>query len=496
MYSIGYDIGSSSIKAALVDHKTGHCLDIIQEPKNEMHITALQNGWAEQDPELWFEHVCNATKRLLTKNGILPNQITSIGIAYQMHGLVLVDQKGNLLRPAIIWCDSRAVAIGKQAFETLGTNYCKESLLNSPGNFTASKLKWVKENEPEIFKQIHKFMLPGDYIAFRLSGEINTTISGLSEGVIWDYKTHSISKTLLKHYGIPETLIPTIVSTFGTQATINNKGAQSTGLAVGTKIAYRAGDQPNNALALNVLHPGEVAATGGTSGVVYAITDNLKNNEYERINNFAHVNHTFDNPRIGKLLCVNGAGILYRWVKENFDVSCYNEMNSLAEKIPIGSNELLIFPFGNGAERMLKNKHIGAHFINIDLNRHHKAHFCRAALEGIAFAFVYGIDIMKNDHTPIKVLKAGNDNLFQSEIFSTSIATLINTDIELYNTTGAIGAARAATFIKSNKNSMDTLSNKNDFVKKYTPKKELKTQLTHAYNTWKKELNSKINQTN
>ncbi len=495
MYSIGYDIGSSSIKAALIDHKTGNSIDVIQEPKNEMHITALQNGWAEQNPEIWFSHVCTATKRLLNENNIAPEQITTIGIAYQMHGLVLVDKKGNILRPSIIWCDSRAVAIGQQAFNDIGSSYCQQSLLNSPANFTASKLKWVKENEPEIFKQVHKLMLPGDYIAFRLTGKINTTISGLSEGIFWDFKTHSLSEILLKQYGISETTIPNIVPTFGTQAIVNEKGALESGLAKGTKINYRAGDQPNNALALNVLQPGEVAATGGTSGVVYAVTDSLKNNEYERINNFAHVNHTSKNPKIGKLLCVNGAGILYRWIKENFDVSNYSEMNDLAEQISIGSNGLTILPFGNGVERMLKNQHIGAHFIHVDLNRHHKAHFCRAALEGIAFAFVYGIDIMKNDNTSIKVLKAGNDNLFQSEIFSTTIATLINIDIELYHTTGAIGAARAASNVNDTTNTIGSITNKNDFVKKYTPQKHIKTQLVHAYNTWKDELNLKINQT-
>ncbi len=495
MYSIGYDIGSSSIKAALVDKKTGNNIHVIQEPENEMHITALQNGWAEQDPEIWFSHVCTATKRLLNENNVAPKEITTIGIAYQMHGLVLVDKNGKVLRPSIIWCDSRAVTIGQKAFNILGSSYCKESLLNSPANFTASKLKWVKENEPEIFKQIHKFMLPGDYIAYRLTGKINTTISGLSEGVFWDFKTHCISKTLLKQFGIPETTVPDIVPSFGTQAKVNKKGALDSGLAIGTKINYRAGDQPNNALALNVLQPGEIAATGGTSGVVYAVTDNLKNNEYERINNFAHVNHSFENPKIGKLLCVNGAGILYRWLKENFDVSSYTQMNNLAEQISIGSNELTILPFGNGAERMLKNQHIGAHFINVDFNRHHKAHFCRAALEGIAFAFVYGIDIMKKDNTPIKVIKAGNDNLFQSEIFSTTIATLINIDIKLYNTTGAIGAARASSNVNNTANTIGNISNQNDFVKKYIPQKNIKTQLIHAYNTWKNELILKINQT-
>jgi len=488
MYYIGYDIGSSSIKAALVNSTTGKAVQVLQEPASEMHIEAKENGWAEQNPDTWFKHICTATKRLISENNIAAADITAVGIAYQMHGLVLVDKDGKLLRDSIIWCDSRAVSLGQQAFNDLGEAYCASSLLNSPANFTASKLKWVKENEPELFNKVHKFMLPGDYIAYRLSGVINSTVTGLSEGIFWDFNKNQVSAELLNNYGISSDSVPDIVPAFGLQSTVNKDGASISGLAEGTEIRYRAGDQPNNALALNVFEPGEVAATGGTSGVVYAVTDSLSSKEYERVNNFAHVNYDTKNPRIGKLLCVNGAGILYRWLKENTGVADYNEMNDLAENVPVGSDGVVILPFGNGAERMLKNKTVGAQFLNINLNRHHKGHLCRAALEGIAFSFVYGMEFMNNDGLDIKVLRAGNDNLFRSEIFSETIATLINQEIEIYNTTGAVGAARAAGVQNGDISAVSKSVMDNDFVKKFTPVTEKSNALRKAYESWKTEL--------
>ncbi len=487
MYTIGYDIGSSSIKAALVKTSTGECVAVVTEPKTEMEMTAVKNGWAEQHPDSWWAQVCTATKSLLKENKIQPEAVTGIGISYQMHGLVLVDKTGQPIRDAIIWCDSRAVAIGQQAFDELGHDKCAEHLLNSPANFTASKLKWVKENEPDNYGGIHKFMLPGDYIAFRLSGVINTTVSGLSEGIFWDFKKNDIAYWLLDHYGLDREHIPEIKETFSLQGTVSEKGAKECGLAVGTPILYRAGDQPNNALSLNVFKPGEVAATGGTSGVVYAVTDSPSVKESSRVNNFAHVNYILKEPRIGKLLCINGAGIQYRWLLNNLSVSGYEEMNALAANIPIGSDGVIMLPFGNGAERMLNNKDLGTRVSNLNLNNHTKAHLCRAALEGIAFSFVYGMEIMKSDGIEVNVIRAGNDNLFRSAIFSKSIATLIGYEIEIYNTTGAIGAARACQLHKGDFGAFGEQIINNDYVMSYKPAPE-KEAYQAAYKAWKMEL--------
>lgn len=445
MYLLGYDLGSSSIKAAIVAAESGKTLAIAKFPPTEMDIISTQKDFAEQNPELWWTYVCESTKAVLAKANIDKKEIQAIGIAYQMHGLVCVDTNQKAIRNAIIWCDSRAVNIGNQAFEAIGEEKCLTNLLNSPANFTASKLAWIKANEPENYAKIHKIMLPGDFIAMKMTNEITTTISGLSEGIFWDFQKNKISEDIFKYFNFNKNIFPKIKNTFSIQGKLTENAANELGLLPNIPITYRAGDQPNNALSLNVLNNGEVAATGGTSGVVYAVTDKPLFDLKSRVNGFAHVNYTTDNQRIGVLLCINGAGILNSWLKQiaGKDLS-YDAMNFLANQIPIGSEDLIILPFGNGAERVLENKNIGSHIINLNFNQHTNAHLFRAGLEGIAFAFVYGINILKEMGLEINVLKVGNDNLFQSNIFAETIATLADCTIEIMETTGAIGAAKAA----------------------------------------------------
>lgn len=487
LYTIGFDIGSSSIKVAIVNAHTGEKLATVHEPQEEMAITVIHPEWAEQAPDMWWKYTCKATKRAIKESNIDSAKITGIGISYQMHGLVVIDEHGKALRDAIIWCDSRAVAIGNKAFDEIGTDICTSKLLNSPGNFTASKLKWVRDNEPELFAKIYKYMLPGDYIAYKLTGVINTTKNGLSEGILWDYESDTPARFLLEHYEISPDLTPDIVANFSNQCTVNEKGAQESGLPIGATVNYRAGDQPNNALSLNVFNPGEVAATGGTSGVIYAVTNTLKSKETSRINNFAHVNYAKEKPILGKLMCINGSGIQYRWMKDNLAVNSYEEMNLKAGEVQVGSDGLVIIPFGNGAERILNNTNIGAHYCNLNFNKHTDGHMYRAALEGIAFSFVYGMEILKNDNAEIKVIRAGNDNLFRSEIFSNTVATLIGHEIEIYNTTGSVGAARAAGLTDGDFKKFGDNITQNDHVMTYIPSNN-KEPYQQAYESWKTEL--------
>ena len=491
MYYLGFDIGSSSAKVALVDANTGKNICSLHEPSEEMVIEAIQSDWAEQDPELWWEYVCTATKRVLETANIDSSKIAGIGISYQMHGLVVVDKEGKSLRNSIIWCDSRAVEIGNKAFDELGNDKCANQLLNSPGNFTASKLKWVKENEPELFAKVDKYMLPGDYIALKLTGKMNTTKNGLSEGILWDYQNDTVANWLLEYYGIDPSLTPEIVTNFTNQSEVNQKGSEETGIPVGVPILYRAGDQPNNALSLNIFNHGEVAATGGTSGVIYAVTNQLKSKESSRINHFAHVNYSKESTNIGKLLCINGAGIMYRWLRTNVGIDSYEEMNAKASKVSVGSDGVVIIPFGNGAERMLNNKNIGTHFSNLNLNQHDNGHLCRAALEGIAFSFVYGMEILKNDNAEVNVMRAGNDNLFRSEIFASTISTLIGYDIEIYNTTGSVGAARACGLTDGDYKKFGENITKNDHVMTFKPLED-KIPYEKAYQQWKNELEIRL----
>jgi len=487
MYYIGYDIGSSSVKAAVVEAETGKKIIVLNEPQNEMEIVSLHSDWAEQDPEIWWQHICTATKRAIREANIDPSKITGVGISYQMHGLVIVDKDCNPLRNSIIWCDSRAVEIGNKAYAEIGPEKCSEHLLNSPGNFTASKLKWVKENEPDIYSKIYKYMLPGDYIAYKLTGEVTTTKNGLSEGMLWDYKENKVADWLLDYYGIDQSLTPNIVENFTNQGNLTDKASKESGLPSGIPVVYRAGDQPNNALALNVLNPGEVAATGGTSGVFYAVSEIPSGNKTNRVNNFVHVNYEERTPRIGKLLNINGAGIQYRWLRNNMGTETYETMNRKASKITVGSDGVVVIPFGNGAERMFNNKNIGTHFLNLNLNIHNSSHLFRASLEGIAFSFVYGMECLKEDNATINVIRAGNDNLFRSEIFSNTVATLIGHEIEIYNTTGAVGAARAVGLKDGDYDKFGSSITTNDHVMTFLPLKN-KEPYEKAYQKWKQEL--------
>ncbi len=486
---LGYDIGSSSIKAALVNANTGATIGVVHSPHTEMNIFAAQPGWAEQDPEMWWQHICLATKKLLTLTGANPADIKGIGISYQMHGLVTVDKFGKALRPSIIWCDSRAVEIGEAAFERIGHEKCAEHHLNSPGNFTASKLKWVQTHEPAIYNEIDKIMLPGDYIAMRLTGEICTTISGLSEGVLWDFKQEKIAKLVLNDYEIDHSLIPNIQPTFSIQGTLTEEAAKATGLRAGIPVTYRAGDQPNNALSLNVLQPGEVAATGGTSGVVYGVVDKAVYDKEMRVNSFAHVNHTVDAPRIGVLLCINGAGILYSWMRQQVSLSDrkFSEMSQMADEVAVGSEDLRILPFGNGAERMLGNQNIGAHIHNLQLNTHTRAHMYRASLEGIGFSFVYGMRILQEMGLNMSAIRVGNDNLFQSKAFTETIATLTDSQIQVIETTGAVGAAKAAGVAVGVYSSLEEAMQNIHVISTYFPDTE-KGKYEAAYDDWKRYL--------
>ncbi len=491
MYTLGFDIGSSSVKVSLLSLESGKSEASAFSPKNEMPIMAQRAGWAEQDPNMWWENLKIAIAEVLSTSRVKSDQIAAIGISYQMHGLVIVDKNKHVLRPSIIWCDSRAVEIGRDAFKAIGAEKCLASLMNSPGNFTASKLKWVKMNEPKIFEKIDKFMLPGDYIAMRLTGDAVTTESGLSEGILWDFKTNSPASFLLDHYGISKDLIPPIVPTFGEQGRLTESSAKELGLAKGTPVSYRAGDQPNNALSLNVMEPGEIAATAGTSGVVYGVSDALKYDPPSRVNSFAHVNHKKDARRIGVLLCINGTGISNSWMRRvtGQESVKYSKLDEMAMSTPVGADGLLYVPFGNGAERMLENRDTGAQLLNVQYNIHTSSHLMRAVHEGIAFAFNYGINIMHEMDMRPKVLRAGQANLFLGPVFRETLAQVAGVTIELYNTDGSQGAARGAGLGVKQYKSREEMFKGLERLKVIESKSSEKAKYTELYEKWACALN-------
>ena len=494
MYLLGYDIGSSSVKACIVEAETGKCVASTFFPKSEAPIISKQSGWAEQNPEDWWQYLKSATAEVLATSHIDSTDIRAIGISYQMHGLVCVDSDQQVVRPAIIWCDSRAVPYGEKAFRELGEEFCLEHMLNSPGNFTAMKLAWVKEHEPENYARIHKFMLPGDYIAMRLSGNICTTASGLSEGILWDFKNDGIATDLLYHFGIDSSLVADIMPTFAEQGRVSAAAARELGLHEGTPITYRAGDQPNNALSLNVFEPGEIASTAGTSGVVYGVNGNVDYDKKSRVNTFAHVNHTARNPRTGVLLCINGTGILNSWTKRNFMANgiSYAQMNDLAAQSPIGSCGISILPFGNGAERVLENRETGCSIHGINFNNHSIANVARAVQEGIVFSFKYGIEIMEQMGMDVKKIHAGNANMFLSPIFRNTLAGVTGATIELFDTDGSVGAAKGAGIgagiYRDNKEAFASLER----LEIIEPDADNASKYAEAYSLWKNRLEKEI----
>lgn len=486
-YFLGLDLGSSSVKCAIVDEH-GNTVGNGKFPEKEMVIDAPKAGWAEQNPDDWWNYVLEAIKlALVDAPAVKAQNIKSIGISYQMHGLVVVDDQGKPLRPSIIWCDSRAVEVGNETFDAMGRQFCLDHCLNSPANFTASKLKWVKDNEPEIYNKIHKAMLPGDFIAYKMSGKITTSVSGLSEGIFWDFKTDSVSVDLLNTMGISPDLLAPPSNSFEASSLTNELFAELTGIQPGTPISYRAGDQPNNALALAVLEDGEAAGTGGTSGVVYAVSKSVVPDAQSRVNCFAHVNHTSEDPHIGTLLCINGTGILYNWLRTNFYADrAYPELEKIASEVTKGAEGVRVYSFGNGAERMLGNANPGATIKGLDFNRHTRKHILRAGLEGIAFAFAYGLEVMKEMGIEVRKMKVGDDNLFQSKVFGQTLADVAGVEIEVYHTNGAAGAAKGSAFGAGYfSNLREAVSNIHQ-VNEYSP--SIDAELVEIYKDWKKGI--------
>ncbi len=489
-YLLGFDVGSSSVKASLVDIDNGRAAASAFYPDHEAPIISVKSGWAEQDPAMWWDNAKQALKDVMRQTGCKGEDIRAIGISYQMHGLVCVDKEQNVLRPSIIWCDSRAVPYGEKALKALGEERCLQHLLNQPGNFTAAKLAWVKENEPAIYNKVYKILLPGDYLAMKLSGEINTTVEGLSEGIFWDFREKKPAKFLLDYFGFSEDLLADTVPTFAVQSTVSAAAAAETGLKEGTPISYRAGDQPNNAVSLNVFNPGEIASTAGTSGVVYGVLGKVGYDPKSRVNTFAHVNYTPEQERLGVLLCINGTGILNAWIRRNVvpEGMGYSEMNDFAASVPVGSEGVSVIPFGNGAERVLENRETGCSIHGLNFNRHTRAHIVRAAQEGIVFSFCYGMEVMRDMGMDIHQIHAGRANMFLSPLFRDTLATTSGATIGLYETDGSVGAAKGAGMGAGIYRDHDEAFATLEKVAEIEPDEQHRSQYLEAYELWKERL--------
>ncbi len=494
MYFLGIDLGSSSIKLSVFDAEKGITAASVTVPEFEMEMVAPQMGWAEQDPEKWWDYVKDGLQQLEKKHRIPLKKIAGIGIAYQMHGLVLTDENLKPVRPSIIWCDSRAAKTGETAFNKIGPENSRNQILGSPGNFTASKLKWVKDHQPEVFKQAKWMMLPGDFIAAKFSGIPQISTSGLSEAALWSFKEGRLATEILEAMELPESMIPEVVPSFGKQVKVNPEIASELGLDSETQITYRAGDQPNNALSLNTLQPGEIATTAGTSAVIYAVTENNVSDEQNRVNTFLHVNNSEEAKRNGVLLCINGSGILYQWLRKIMSLGnsngliSYDQLNQEAARAEVGSKDLRFYPFGNGVERIFNNKEANSGIQNLNFNIHQSSHLIRSACEGIVFAMNYGFDIMKDLGASGKTVRAGKANLFLSPVFREIFTATTETTLELYNTSGAEGAARGAAYGQGFFNSLEEAFSNLERLELIEPKPELVSQYKEFYQNWKENL--------
>jgi xylulokinase len=324
----------------------------------------------------------------------------------------------------------------------------------------------------------------------KLTGEIVTTTTGLSEGILWDFASDRPSYELMDFNGFSRELFPRIAPVFGLQGTVTRHASRVTGLAEGIPLTYRAGDQPNNALSLNVLEPGELAATAGTSGVIYGILDQVNHDPQSRVNVFAHVNHKQPDTRLGVLLCINGTGILYSWIKKLLDGTGlgYEAMNRLAAEASPGSDGLMIFPFGNGVERIHQNRPFGGRIEGLDFNRHNRSQMFRAAQEGIVYALQYGFEAMQEMGVRTETVRAGNANLFLSPLFKQIFAAVTGTTIELCDTDGATGAARGAGIgagiYKTPAEAFSALK----VIERISPDPELRRKYSYLYGVWKERM--------
>ncbi len=494
---LGIDLGSSAVKASLIEAGTGRLVAQASSPEEEMAILSPRPGWAEQDPEEWWRNAVAAAGRIRILAPKEMQDVEAVGISYQMHGLVVTDRSGRVLRPAIIWCDGRAVEIGARALREMGVDACMRRLLGGPGNFTASKLAWVRENEPEVFSRVRLAMLPGDWLAARMTGSCSTTASGLSEAALWDFEHDEPARFVLEHFGIPISVIPPVSPAFSVQGEVGAAHSAELGIPRGAKVSYRAGDQINNAFALGALRPGDAAANAGTSGVVYGVTSERKPDPGGRVNTFLHVNHSKMDPRYGVLLCTNGAGGLYRWIRGLLNAGesgpwAYGRMDDQAGKAPPCSGGVLVLPFGNGPERSLGNRNPGASIHGVDFNSHGLPHVLRAGLEGVAFSLRHGVEVMQSLGFGLSAVRAGDANLFKSRLFRRIFSSAVGARLLVFGTDGSQGAARGAGVGAGLYRTPEEAAGRLDVLDEIRPDPDLAARYEETYRRWRRAMDASL----
>ena len=405
-YVIGIDVGTGGTRAVLVDEKGAVLASATHE---HLPFASPQNGWAEQDPHDWWNACKQALGKLLEESAVQKTEIAAIGLTGQMHGAVLLDENDEVLRHALIWCDQRTQEECDELDKTVGTKRLVE-LTSNPAltNFTLTKLMWVRTHEPEIWKRFRSFLLPKDYIRLQLTGVRATDVSDASGTLLLDVANRRWSQEMLKATRLDARCLPQLFESQQVVGTITAHAALETGLAEGTPVVAGAGDQAAGAIGMGIVKAGDVSATIGTSGVVFAATDQPFLDPQGRLHTFCHAI-----PNRWHVMGVTqAAGLSLRWFRDTFGIvngvteSPYESLSREASAIPAGADGVLWAPYLMGERTPHLDSEVRGALIGLAAS-HGRGHIIRAILEGVAFSLKDTLTIFAEIGVPVNDIRLG-----------------------------------------------------------------------------------------
>ncbi len=398
---LGIDVGTGGSRAVLIDSSGAIVASATIE---HAPFASPEIGWAEQNPEDWRRASIEAIRQVLANENVNAEDIAAVGLSGQMHGAVFLDKFDKVLRPSIIWCDQRTENQCRELTEKIGAEKLIE-LVSNPAlpNFTLTKMLWVRENEPEIWRKVKCVLLPKDYVRFCLTGDKATDVSDASGTLMLDVRNRKWSKEILAASEIGESLLPELYESAEITGTISAECAAETGLLKGTPVVAGASDNAAGAIGMGIVRVGSVSATVGTSGVIFAVTDKPSIDLRGRIHTFCHAA-----PNRWHVTGVTqAAGLSLRWFRDNFSLNeNYDDLTAESAKISVGADGLLWTPYLMGERTPHIDSNVRASLIGLTAS-HTKAHVVRAILEGVAFSLRDSLEIFKDLDIPIQTIKLG-----------------------------------------------------------------------------------------
>jgi xylulokinase len=404
---LGIDIGTGGTRALVVDEHGRIAASATEEHEP---FASPKIGWAEQRPEDWWHAAGVAVHKALAAGNLRGEQISCVGFSGQMHGAVMLDAAGEVVRPALIWCDVRTEKQCKELNERIGAERLIQLTCNPAlPNFTLTKFLWVRENEPENWKRVRSVMLPKDYVRFRLTGERAIDVADASGTLMLDVARRKWSDAMLQAAEIDASLLPRVFESPDICGKISALGAEATGLAVGTPVVAGAGDQAAGATGMGIVTPGTVSATIGTSGVVFAATDRPALDPRGRLHTFCHAVP----GRWHVMGVTQAAGLSLRWFRDRLDcraaqpdVDPYGRLTSEAASAPAGAHGLLWAPYLMGERTPHLDAEARGMLVGLTAS-HTRAHVVRAILEGVAFSLKDTFTIFEEMNVPVQSIRLG-----------------------------------------------------------------------------------------